>query len=78
MRIYKIKKISIKHLRKNVMNNTVWVEHETFYDAYRKGKIFGFWWDIYLRSEDLDTIKNYIKMYNEVYYNDEEYKIIEE
>ena len=64
---------------------------QTLYKAKRKGKIFGFWhyigneYDSILEShvipfasENKEDVRNYIENYHLYYYNDEDFKIIDE
>ena len=70
------------------------IEVQTLYKAKRKGKIFGFWhyigneyeydsicWEVNVvpfTSKNKEDVRNYIKNYHLYYYNNLDFKIIDE
>ena len=89
---YRIRKFTHSYLcNDNDKSNKLGVKKHTdiWYQASRKGKLFGFWhaigheydWDgeVYAhKTKTLEAMEEYIKLYHEVEYKDEDIEIIKE
>ena len=87
---YRIRKHTHSYLKTIHNNGKSYVEKITdiWYQALRKGKIFGFWHAIghewFLddlepyKAKTIEDMENYIRMYHEVKYKDDKIEIIKD